>query len=683
MRLPRRAARLGILVTALCWALMLVGPTLSNAAPAGPATAPDRVPVLILDAGLGDAVYYRTHWLGEQSEVAASGGIRLLTSPQPGWWAGQGAPDTYVLTSSDDSGTPSGAVIDVKSIAWALDTLASRNTVGRVVLVAQGATGLQARTYLEDLGVVRQSDRADVVGLVLMGTPSSGLTLLRDYGDLDSWEPFVAGAGLTVSDVATGSPLLASLNSGRFPAVLKCLVVQGIGSSIAGYQSDGLVLPQDSVIPTSLAPSALDYVQVQARASQTLPLRDAWFKQTKAGGRLTGAVDQSEAERLAPMPGYVTDEQTRQLVRRFYETWFADAAPTTHISSRLVIDVSGSMREDLGRTKKITAAKRAARDFIGALEARQSVPDAVPEDLGIVSFNTQTRVVASPATSLDAADKRVAALGADGNTNVGKALQQGVNQFDGTPAVADKVLVFLSDGLSTAGMSEKAILSGPVADAKRAGIRIETIALGGVGDADVKFLKRIAQATGGSFHKADDLFGLRRDFLRARYSSLGSAGLDEEVKLAGKTPVELGTIQPGTRQLEIGLVPDEGSLSFEIQRGGRSVAATELAASTVKDGVATIAMHDPVPGKYTVVLTGEQGARKAQVFTVSQANAFKVETVGAPQDDTAMFLLVGVGAVGLVAVIVTIVASTRRRREQAEEPTENAGSQNEENGSQM
>lgn len=647
-------------------ALALV-PAVAVAAPAGAPIAADRVPLIIIDGGLGDARFYVTHWFGETQDVSSAGTVRLLTSSAPQWWNGTGAPDTYLLTASDASGSVSAGPIGVAEIAWALDRVAERHPVGKAVLVAQGAAGLQARAYVEDLGVPTQSSRADVVGLVLLGTPSSGLTLMATYPDLDVWAPYAAGAGLTPADLTPGSTYLAALDRAKMPGVLKSLVIQGVAVMFGVRETDGAALRADSVVATGVVVGPLDYVLAKARASESWNLGKTWLPATKKGGATLNVVDGTAVERLALARGYAIAPDVRASVKTYYQTWFAAGAPVTHTSTRLVVDVSGSMAAKWGAVTKLDAARRAAGDFAAAMAVRQSLPAAAPEDIGLVVFNEGATLAVATTSDPAAIGAALDKVKAADNTDVGKALRMAVDSFATSPRVADKYVVLLSDGVNTAGLDKAGILAGPVADAKARGIRVDTIALGGMDSSDAGFLAEISSATNGTFRQARDLFELRRDFLRARYSKVGTAGVDIEVPLPAATPVALGRLDDSARLLEVAVVPDGPAAQWELLLDGKALPTDAFSAVATPDGVLLLAVTSPKPGSYSLRMVDAKGSARAHVFTSVQADAFRVKGSAALQSDFALPLLVGAGGIGLIVIITVVISGMRGRAKRNDE----------------
>jgi hypothetical protein len=665
-----RFAQLTI-VAVVALAIAATSVVVAWAQPAVAPIAPAKLPVLILDGGLGDSRFYITHWLGNAQEVASSGPVRLLTSSSPTWW-GAGGPDTYLLTASDASGSVAAAPCGPREIAWALDRIGERHPSHRAMLVAQGASGIAARLYLEDLGEPKQSARADVVGLVMLGTPNAGLTLHPLYPDLDFWSPYAAGAGLTAADLAPGSPVLASLNAGRLPNVVKTLVVQGVPVNLADYETDGVAVRADGILGAGVAFGTTDYIPLKNSASESYPLSKSWLPKTKKGGATVNRVNDDAVAKLSLVRGYSTSPDVRDAVKRFYASWFSGTIPATHISTRLVLDVSGSMAGEFGKGSKLDAARGAAGDFAYSLSSRQSIPGAVPEDIGLVIFN-ENPTLAVPASSDSAA---VAAalkkLKAKGNTDVGEALTMAVKSLSDAPLPAEKVVVLLSDGVNTAGLNEKGILSGPVADATANGIRIETIALGGVDSSDVGFLKKVAAATGGSFHQARDRFELRRDFLRARYSTLGTLTVDADIALPAAAPVPIAQVAEGARLLEVGVLTDGAASSWQLLRDGKPVSEADAKVLTSPDGVVSITAMSPKPGAYSLQAVDTGAAKRGHVYAVTQVETFREGGRSADQNDNAALLLIGLGIAIVAGIGLTVFLSVRGKRSPQPTPQDEA-----------
>ncbi|HOU13550.1 MAG TPA: VWA domain-containing protein [Anaerolineae bacterium] len=156
-----------------------------------------------------------------------------------------------------------------------------------------------------------------------------------------------------------------------------------------------------------------------------------------------------------------------------------------------VIDRSGSMGGE-----KMEQAKDALQFILGQLN---------PYDrFSIVSFDDQLDVFADTLTSVDQrtlsdARRFVRQLNARNNTNIEGALQTGLAIFSRSEdrAGASRLLVFLTDGLPTAGITDDTLIADLVA---RTNARVEArLHVFGVGyDVNTRLLDRLALDNGGS-----------------------------------------------------------------------------------------------------------------------------------------------------------------------------------------
>jgi Ca-activated chloride channel family protein len=203
------------------------------------------------------------------------------------------------------------------------------------------------------------------------------------------------------------------------------------------------------------------------------------------------------------------------------------AVPIERASIMLVTDVSGSMKATDVKPNRLTAAKRAAADFVS------SVPGKV--NIGVMEYGTATRVLQSPTTDRAAVSSALRRLSVGGSTATGDAIAAAASALQRVPAgIAGKrppaAIVLLSDGASDKGRD-------PVAAAQAAGrlkIPVYTVALGtatgtvpgpapGGGTRaipvppDPRALAQIARASGGETFTADTAGGLK-----AVYERLGS-----------------------------------------------------------------------------------------------------------------------------------------------------------------
>lgn len=220
-------------------------------------------------------------------------------------------------------------------------------------------------------------------------------------------------------------------------------------------------------------------------------------------------------------------------------------APTTGTATVLVMDVSGSMNDPDGSgLAKLEGAKGAGLLIANAVAQENSLGTA-KHQAGLVTFNEQAQVISGLTTDATPLTQAIQGMAAEGNTNIGDALERGLDVLEGTPSDVAKILILLSDGLPTAGIDQpQQFLDGPVARAVSQGTCIYTIGLGAGGEMNADLLRIIAEGSGcGAFYLADEAFQLRTIYMRLRHETTGENVQTWE-----------GTIQQGEDQ-PLGIYP--------------------------------------------------------------------------------------------------------------------------------
>ncbi|MEJ7765149.1 MAG: VWA domain-containing protein [Acidimicrobiales bacterium] len=230
----------------------------------------------------------------------------------------------------------------------------------------------------------------------------------------------------------------------------------------------------------------------------------------------------------------------------------------------LIIDVSGSMKADDVRPDRIRAAQDSARTFVKDLPPKFRV--------GLVAFESNVRVLASPTQDRDEVMLAIDSLVARGGTAMGDALVNGVGLvrpealaaagdtevplIDGgavNPNPSAQVpasILLISDGANTAGETQP-LDAADIASKLR--VPIYTVALGtSTGQAlipdnrggsrlqtvppDPETLQAVAERTGGKFYDAPSAGELRKV-----YEDIGSKiGKRKERKDATHLPLGAG-----------------------------------------------------------------------------------------------------------------------------------------------
>jgi Mg-chelatase subunit ChlD len=142
---------------------------------------------------------------------------------------------------------------------------------------------------------------------------------------------------------------------------------------------------------------------------------------------------------------------------------------------------------------KMRAVLAGAKVAVGARKSSDLV--------GVISFDTKTRVVVAPLTgqSIESMKKRIESMRAGGGTDLRLALEGGLRQLAPLRA-RRKHVVLLTDG-----QSPRACIGALVRQMRAAGLTVSTV---GIGDVDAELLALIAKLGGGRFHKLERISNL-------------------------------------------------------------------------------------------------------------------------------------------------------------------------------
>jgi len=167
----------------------------------------------------------------------------------------------------------------------------------------------------------------------------------------------------------------------------------------------------------------------------------------------------------------------------------------------LVLDVSGSMNNKVGSTRKIDQAKAAV----------QSIQPLLSDDdhVGLVAFSDNPRTVCSmtPAVRWQTLAQGMNGLRAQGNTRIDPALKAARDLFGPADANAKGIrhTLLLSDGRSS-----KFTVPEMVQMFRQAGITVSTVAFGP--KADREKLRQLSEGTGGRLYEPGEAVSLARTF---------------------------------------------------------------------------------------------------------------------------------------------------------------------------
>lgn len=208
------------------------------------------------------------------------------------------------------------------------------------------------------------------------------------------------------------------------------------------------------------------------------------------------------------------------------------------LTTMLVMDVSGSMNPD----GKLDSAKAAAHQFVERMR---------PQDQsGLISFNTQVRVVQGLTSDQGALHSAIDSLQGDDDTAMFNALMTALDELEGVQG--RKAIIVLTDGLDN---SSQWAAPDVVARVQSEGASISTVGLGTPGGdrmsgIDEPGLQDLAAQSGGQYGYAED-----EDSLTRLYESYSYA-LQSEYQLSYISPAAL---RDGVnRSLSVMLAPAGG-----------------------------------------------------------------------------------------------------------------------------
>jgi Mg-chelatase subunit ChlD len=197
------------------------------------------------------------------------------------------------------------------------------------------------------------------------------------------------------------------------------------------------------------------------------------------------------------------------------------AIATAFTSTILLLDVSSSMGTHWQGGVKIASMKEAASRIVNMLSAENKL-GYVEHKIGVVSFESVAKTIAPLKADFQDVNSEIMQLRDRRNTNIGDALMKGLNLLEKEGTQINRIMVLLTDGERTVGLSNDQIITGPVAEAKRKGIRIFTIGFGDAGGIDEGFLKQIAQATNAQYFYALDANKLDNVYVSIGHKTGGS-----------------------------------------------------------------------------------------------------------------------------------------------------------------
>ncbi len=205
------------------------------------------------------------------------------------------------------------------------------------------------------------------------------------------------------------------------------------------------------------------------------------------------------------------------------------------LTTMLVMDVSGSMNPD----GKLDSAKAAAHQFVERMRAQ--------DQTGLISFNTQVRVVQGLTSDQAALHSAIDSLQGDDDTAMFNALMTALDELEGVGG--RKAIIVLTDGLDN---SSQWAAPDVVARVQNEGASISTVGLGTPGGdrmtgIDEPGLQDLAAQSGGQYGYAEDEDSLTRLYEQYSYA------LQSEYQLSYISP---SALRDGVnRSLSVALAP--------------------------------------------------------------------------------------------------------------------------------
>jgi Ca-activated chloride channel family protein len=199
----------------------------------------------------------------------------------------------------------------------------------------------------------------------------------------------------------------------------------------------------------------------------------------------------------------------------------------TPVDVAVVMDVSGSMQ---GK-HKISYARIAAHQVVERL--------ADDDRFALVTFSdyAESLISSGPiAYGRDRAFRIIDGIRASGNTNLYQGLAQAVYELgrDGDPGGR---IIILSDGIATAGVTDRDAIGSYAEQIAKQGIVVSTVGLGL--DIDEDLLARVAIAGGGAYDPVDDPSELASVFERDVEQHIKAVGRDVKVDVSLPPGVDL------------------------------------------------------------------------------------------------------------------------------------------------
>lgn len=365
--------------------------------------------------------------------------------------------------------------------------------------------------------------------------------------------------------------------------------------------------------------------------------------------------------------GLVKSEDVTRLVDRILRGEFEGVAPTPEPSpppppsaagataTVLVLDVSGSMGETWQGGIKIESAREAGIRLVRRVQDENEVVGPVHR-MAMVNFSTDAWVSAHLGSDLQVLLNALESAVPLDRTNIGRALELANEELSLATAQEGRYIILLTDGMTNEGLSEAEILSGPVAEAARAGTCIYTVGFGDPSNLNEDFLRDIAAATPcGEYAYAPDADRLAEIYVRLRHVTTGNLLAEHRGTIAQGQRLDLGTFEvpAGQGELHISLDWPGGTLDLLLtDPHGRVVDENYPGGRTFREATSVYAfIQNPISGRWQVEVIGEDVPQGSTAFYLAVSTRRTVTPSAAERPTWLLLLFVLILGAGVVIAL--------------------------------
>ncbi|MFH0803210.1 MAG: vWA domain-containing protein [bacterium] len=282
----------------------------------------------------------------------------------------------------------------------------------------------------------------------------------------------------------------------------------------------------------------------------------------------------------------------------------------------LVVDVSGSMREELGGRKKLALAKNASLMMLDVL-SRGALAEGNRHMLAVVAFSVPAIVEVDLTDDYETVKSAIRAIHLGSNTNIGDGLIRALEILERVPdSVKAKNIILLSDGMPNTGLTKEEILTTIPRKAKKKGIRIFTVGFKASRDYDEKFMQALARLGGGDYYYVEQADTLGDTLLRIRHSATGRiiATFSGALFPGISSQPYLFQVPPGAGSVTVTIQASDQAPLFVLEDPrGRILSEPAPGLTVMKGNPLYLLIKNPVGGIWKLSLSGSKN-QKPPVF---------------------------------------------------------------------